>query len=125
MQAAGKHEPRSGLQTLRRPARDPHQIPLPLQPEMDLRQIVRDASQALAFLDAVRLEELATSCRKLIYEPAAPGIVDQARQATAEMAVFARVLDATRANLEVMRRLRDLQEGRLGYVSPEKAHGND
>jgi hypothetical protein len=32
------------------------------------------------------------------------------------MAVFARVLDATRANLQVMNRLRALREGRISYA---------
>jgi hypothetical protein len=35
--------------------------------------------------------------------------------ATGDMAVFARVLEATRANLNVMNRLRELRAGRLEY----------
>ena len=38
------------------------------------------------------------------------------------MAVFARVLDATRANLQVMNRLRELRMGRLEY-SERQARG--
>jgi hypothetical protein len=51
------------------------------------------------------------------------------------MAVFARVLEATRANLSVMHRLRELREGRLEYREPglsstqwmltEKGHGDN
>jgi hypothetical protein len=41
--------------------------------------------------------------------------VAEAREAAGEMAVFARVLDATRENLSVMRRLRELRAGRLEY----------
>jgi hypothetical protein len=51
------------------------------------------------------------------------------------MAVFARVLEATRANLNVMNRLRELRAGRLEYGeaagrSPEwrpteSGHGNN
>jgi len=39
----------------------------------------------------------------------------QAREAKGDMAVFARVLEATRANLDVMNRLRELRAGRLEY----------
>ena len=46
----------------------------------------------------------------------------QAREAAADMAVFARVLDATRANLNVMKRLRELRTGRLEY-SERQARG--
>ena len=35
------------------------------------------------------------------------------------MAAFARVLEATRANLNVMKRLRDLRTGRLEYTVPQ------
>jgi len=85
----------------------------------ELKQIVREASRALARLDADRLEELARSCEAL--NGAQLGRADlarQARDAAGEMAVLARVLDATRANLDVMRRLRDL---RLGRISCEQA----
>jgi hypothetical protein len=105
--------------------------PEPLDPR-ELRQIVREASRALAFLNVVRLEELAFACQKLtrdlVAQPAAIALA--ARQASPDMAVFARVLDATRANLDVMSRLRDVREGRLEYtlpqaVKPESVHGHD
>ena len=103
------------------------------QPHLELQQIVREASCALALLDAVRLEELALSCRKLMGDFASlpSANADRSRQACearADMALFARVLDATRANLEVMHRLRDLREGRLEYstrILSEKVHGLD
>lgn len=101
--------------------------PDPLDPR-DLRQIIREASRALAFLDAVRLEELALSCRKLTRDldsPASPALVHQARRAAPDMAVFARVLEATRANLDVMRRLRDLRQSNLEFNAPEALHGHD
>jgi hypothetical protein len=100
--------------------------PDPLEPR-ELRQIIREASRALAFLDAVRLEELAVSCQKLTRDldsPPSASFVDQARQAVPDMAVFARVLDATRANLDVMRRLRELREGRLEFNPPESLDGH-
>ena len=92
----------------------------------DLRQIVQEASRALALLDSSRLEELAFSCQRLNRDLAsmAPGeranCARQAAEASDSMAVFARVLEATRANLDVMHRLRDLREGRLEY-GPAKA----
>jgi len=39
----------------------------------------------------------------------------EAKDAAGDMAVFARVLEATRANLNVMNRLRELRTGRLEY----------
>jgi hypothetical protein len=87
---------------------------------------VVEASQALARLDADRLEELALSCQALNRDlalmdgQARIALVPQAREAGGDMAVFARVLEATRANLDVMNRLRDLRAGRLEYGA---AHG--
>ena len=94
-----------------------------------LRELVAEASRALARLDADRLEELALSCQALNRE-IAPGnagwrgaLSRQAREAAGEMAVFAHVLDATRANLNVMHRLRELREGRLEYGEAAAAAG--
>ena len=46
-----------------------------------------------------------------------------------DMGIFGRILEATYGNLEVMRRLRDLREGRSEYVVPgvisEKRNGLD
>ena len=88
----------------------------------ELKELVVEASLALARLDADRLEELALSCQALNRD-LAPGsarseraeLARQAREAAGDMAVFARVLEATRANLEVMNRLRELRDGRLEY----------
>ena len=97
---------------------DPQQPPV--SPE--LRQIVVEASQALARLDAARLEELALSCqaltRSLQFEDLEMRelLARQVGAAQSDMAVFARVLDATRANLNVMKRLRELRTGRLEYT---------
>lgn len=87
----------------------------------DLRQIVGEASQALARLDATRLEELAVSCKALTrtLNPQDPAVrkylVEQTRETAGDMAVLARVLEATRANLDVMQRLRELRAGRVEY----------
>jgi hypothetical protein len=62
--------------------------------------------------------------------------IELARQAgsmAGDMAVFGRVIEATRANLEVMNRLRELQMGRLEYgqrSAPNRSpvgsvHGDD
>jgi hypothetical protein len=91
-----------------------------------LKELVVEASQALARLDAERLEELALSCQALnrdLEQHAISGqdgdgsaaLARDAREAVGDMAVFARVLEATRANLNVMNHLRELREGRLEY----------
>lgn len=86
-----------------------------------LKGLVVEASHALARLDADRLEELALSCQALNRDLAVPNsrehaaLAEQAREAAGDMAVFFRVLEATRANLTVMHRLRELREGRLEY----------
>ena len=112
----------------------------------DMREIVVEASRALAVLDADRLEELARCCQALNRPALGPAalrhndaereaVSRQACDAGGEMAVFARVLEATRANLLVLKRLRALREGSLGYTVsgaqtarwalPEGCHGND
>jgi len=93
------------------------------QPTPELKALVVEASQALARLDAARLEELALSCEALsrdldqIKEDDVwrRDLAQQAREATEDMGVFARVLEATRSNLNVMHRLRELRMGQLEY----------
>jgi aminopeptidase N len=88
----------------------------------ELKQLVSEASQALARLDAARLEELALACQALNRDLAPMSAAErkalarQAREAAGDMAVFARVLEATRANLNVMTRLRELRTGRVEYA---------
>jgi hypothetical protein len=117
-----------------------------------LRELVVEASHALAQLDADRLEELVLCCQALTRESARESNRDlspikeaerlrlaaEARDARGDMAVFARVLDATRANVQVIERLRAQRAGGLEYPerggarwpSPitgrgESRHGND
>lgn len=101
-----------------------------------LKELVLEASRALARLDAPRLEELALSCQALVGTVKLASVKErklQAREAVADMAVFARVLEATRANLNVMNRLRELRAGRLEYTerqarggaAAEDGHGDD
>jgi hypothetical protein len=87
----------------------------------ELKALVVEASLALARLDADRLEELALSCQALNRDLSAWSgqerveMAREARGSAGEMAVFERVLDATRANLGVVSRLRQLREGPREY----------
>ncbi len=104
-----------------------------------LRELVAEASRALARLDAERLEELALCCQALNRDLAQADrgtrarLAAESKEALGDMAVFARVLDATRANLHVMNRLCELREGRLEYGGPHgqpwrptgSGHGNN
>ena len=116
-----------------------------------LKELVVEASRALARLDAERLEELALSCQALnrdlvqsdlTHRDAADreALALECKEAEGDMAVFARVLEATRANLNVMNRLRELRAGRLeyceghpkycgqptpGWLPTESGHGNN
>lgn len=88
----------------------------------ELRELVVEASLALAQLDAERLEELALSCQALNRGLTPAGELEraervrQAHEAQGALAVLGRVLEATRANLEVMNRLRDRGGSRLEYA---------
>jgi hypothetical protein len=107
-------------------------------PRPELKEIVVEASRALAHLDADRIEELAASCQALNRDlPAMESsgraeLIRQATEANQEMATFARVLEATRANLRVLHRLREIRMGHSGYgdgqvrgwTDLESAHGN-
>ncbi len=92
------------------------------RPVPELKQIVAEASRALALLDADRLEELARACERLQgaalhgADAAGADFARQAREAMGEMAIFGRVLEATRSNFNVLKRLRDLRQGRIEYV---------
>jgi hypothetical protein len=88
----------------------------------ELKEIVAEASQALGLLDAERLEELARACQALNRDHAE--LAQRAREAgdaAGGMAVLARVLDATRSNLHVMHRLRELRMGAVSYSEPLQA----
>lgn len=86
-----------------------------------IKEIVAEASRALAHLNACRLQELALSCQALNRDWAETDRAElavESREAVSDMVVFARVLEATRANLNVMNRLRELREGRSEYGLP-------
>ncbi len=86
-----------------------------------LKELVEEASRALALLDADRLEELALSCQALNRElthadaETRAALTREAHEATGKMAVLGKVLEATRANLNVMNRLQELRGGPLEY----------
>lgn len=101
-----------------------------LRAHPDLKALVAEASRALARLDADRLEELAMSCQALNRD-LAPLTVEkrselahEAREAAGDMAVFAKVLEVTRANLSVMNRLRELRRGPLEYSEVPASAGS-
>jgi hypothetical protein len=107
------------------------------QAGLEMKELVREASAALARLDAERLEELARCCqalnRDLRRRPGAQGrgesgaqlgsaLAAQVRAAAGEFVVFTRVLEATRVNLEVMMRLKAFQQEQLEYGGQARAH---
>jgi hypothetical protein len=89
----------------------------------ELKVLVAEASRALALLDVQRLEQLVGYCEALNLRLQAEGLdselrvklAREARAAAGEMDLFARVLEATRANLAVMNRLRELRLGQIEY----------
>jgi hypothetical protein len=90
-----------------------------------LKEVVIEASRALACLDARRLEELALSCHELQWDLHSRSELNhislehQARSAAGEMATFARVLEVTRANLDVLNRISELRAGRYAYTGTQ------
>jgi hypothetical protein len=103
----------------------------------ELKELVVEASRALARLDTDRLEELALSCQALNRDLAPMNgqdraiLAGQAKAADGDMRVFARVLEATRANLNVVHRLREFRGERLEYgesqmwVQAGSGHGDN
>jgi hypothetical protein len=78
-----------------------------------LRDMIVEASRALAQLDADRLEALAVSCQALNRDLKREtvernALSSEARSVVVEMGAFASVLDATKANLQVMNRAQEL-----------------
>jgi len=102
-----------------------------------LKAILLEVSHALARLDADRLEEMARYCEALIGRettlPAAGLGEADLGEPGREMATFGRVLQATRGNLQVMHRLRNMDAEQLEYSpaaegchrTAENEHGDD
>ena len=95
----------------------------------ELKALIAEASRALIRLDSVRLEEIALSCQALnqglesLDGRGKRDLARQARDAALDMAVFARVLDATRGNLRVMKRLRELRIDHIEYTERQARGG--
>ncbi len=104
-----------------------------------LKELAEEASQALGRLDVERLEDLAISCHALNrcltagngLEPAAQS--REAGEAACAMAMFARVIEATRANISLLNRIKELCAGPLEYAPwpdkkwefTERVHGDN
>jgi len=83
-----------------------------------LKTLLAEAAWSLAKLDAERLEELTLSCQALNRDVDSDTrrLTDpEVREVKREMAVFAEVLEATRTNVAVMSRLRELRGKRVEY----------
>lgn len=84
-------------------------------------RILTDAADALARLDAERLEQLASSCQGFFcsVEPAdiasCVALKDIVRAASGEMGMLARLLEVTRINLDILSRLRTCRTNELEY----------
>jgi hypothetical protein len=84
-----------------------------------LKDMITEASLALARLDSDRLEELGLSFEALTRGLGNPdenkeiSFECEARDTVQQMAVFSRVLEATRSNLNVMQRLREMRARRV------------
>jgi hypothetical protein len=77
-----------------------------------VKQFLGEASVALAHLDAERLEEMALSCEALTQEEAGSSGPEELET---DIAILDRVIEATRANLTVMRQLSETRGSRLEY----------
>ena len=92
-----------------------------------LKELVLEASRSLARLDANRLDELVISCRALssnldTWKSADRAwLASEAGYAAREMVAFAAVLDATRANIRVMRQVTEFQK-ELPQYGPVAGH---
>jgi hypothetical protein len=104
-----------------------------------LKKVLEEATESLAWLDGERLEEIALCCAMQMRgndrgcDEGLKYVERESEQPTREMAIFLRVLQATKANLQVMRRLREMRGTKLEYGSEllavhavaEEKNGND
>jgi hypothetical protein len=86
----------------------------------ELRRTLVEASEALARLDADRLEEMALSCEALVSggeqrDGSGCELNCAASDTARELSILGRVIDATKTNLTVLRSLRDRKCARLEY----------
>lgn len=105
----------------------------------ELKELLAEASRALARLDAERLEKLVISCHALNCglagkeaECPLPGL-SEPRAIAHEMRTFARVMEMTRANWDFIHGLRAMGEDQLeygpvtrqGWMRTRSARGNN
>ena len=95
-----------------------------------LRALVRQASSALIRLDAQDLEELAVKCRDYSADQGGASLAQiekttELRAALEELTGFRYLLSATRANVEVLRRLSRLLQPRLEYATEDRRSAKD
>jgi DNA gyrase/topoisomerase IV subunit A len=82
----------------------------------ELKTLIQEACTALAQLDAGRLEELALSCRALNRSEVPVRRTEKdARSLYAELSVLEGILKATKANLDVLRRILRMRETQSAY----------
>ena len=84
----------------------------------ELKVLVAEAAQSLAKLDVERLEELALSCQALNRDAIEGNRYTSALEAKAakqDMALLAKIMEATRTNAAILSRLRELRAGRVEY----------
>lgn len=96
----------------------------PIRPR--LKEIAAESSQALARLDAERLERLAAECEALRHEvngmrtDELTALSAEAYESSQAMRAFFSVLEATSANLNVLANLSHLRSGQLEYGRIER-----
>jgi len=87
-----------------------------------MRDVLLEASRALANIDADRLEELALSCHALNREQKRSGaaacarVTCEALDSRQELTLLGSILEATQANLRVLRHLRAMHAGIATYA---------
>ena len=84
----------------------------------ELKVLVAEAARSLAKLDVERLEELALSCHALnrdaIERNRFPSVLE-ASAAKQDLALLAKIMEATRTNAAILSRLRELRAGKVEY----------
>ena len=84
----------------------------------ELKTLVAEAARSLAKLDVERLEELALSCQALNRDAIESNRFPDALEvceAKQDLALLAKIMEATRTNAAILSRLRELRAGRVEY----------
>jgi|SRR5579859_647036 len=101
-----------------------------VEPQSELKGLITSATEALAQLDAEALEALTLACKEMASCSAAAREERASGWNGSSLATFARVIEASRANLRVLRQLSAMRTTRLDYglaitsaVRPERGSG--